>query len=192
MATKYKWTAEDNDFLIKNYSTMTLKELSNCLNRRDSTISKHARDVLGLGHKKLPGLVTDREKDYVEANYSTETYSDMAKALGVNINRICSNVDEQRYRDIRSVLKQDKTADVSEILTVKAFDDTEGNATDKVFVNQLMNKYLNENEKKTIKLLFFDDMTHSEAAEVLGVSSSLIRNRKQRALHKMRKGLKVA
>ena len=102
------------------------------------------------------------------------------------------NVDEQRYRDIRSVLKQDKTVDVSELLTVKAFDDTEGNATDKVFVNQLMNKYLNENEKKTIKLLFFDDMTHSEAAEVLGVSSSLIRNRKQRALHKMRKGLKVA
>ena len=92
MATKYKWTAEDNDFLIKNYSTMTLKELSNCLNRRDSTISKHARDVLGLGHKKLPGLVTDIEKDYVEANYSTETYSDMAKALGVTINRICSVV----------------------------------------------------------------------------------------------------
>ena len=92
MAIKYTWTKEEDEFLIKNYSTMTLKELSNCLNRRDSTISKHARDVLGLGHKKLPGLVTDIEKDYVEANYSTETYSDMAKALGVTINRICSVV----------------------------------------------------------------------------------------------------
>lgn len=92
MSIKYTWTKEENEFLIKNYSTMTLKELSNCLNRRDSTISKHARDVLGLGHKKLPGLVTDIEKDYVEANYSTETYSDMAKALGVTINRICSVV----------------------------------------------------------------------------------------------------
>lgn len=64
MSIKYTWTKEENEFLIKNYSTMTLKELSNCLNRRDSTISKHARDVLGLGHKKLPGLVTDIEKDY--------------------------------------------------------------------------------------------------------------------------------
>lgn len=102
------------------------------------------------------------------------------------------NVDEQRYKDIRSILKQDKTVDISELLSIKAFDDTEGKVTNKVFVNQIMNEYLNENERKTIKLLFFDDMTNSEAAEVLGVKTSSIRSRKQSAINKMRKGLKVA
>lgn len=102
------------------------------------------------------------------------------------------NVDEQRYRDIRSVLKQDKTADVSELLYIKSFEDTEGNATDKVFVEQLIYTCLTDKEKEIIKLLFFDDMTHLEAAKMLGVSSSAIRNRKQRALLKMRKELKVA
>ena len=102
------------------------------------------------------------------------------------------NVDRQRYKDIRNVLKQYKTTDVSELLTVKSFDNTEKKATDKVFVEQLIYTCLTDKEKEIIKLLFFDDMTHLEAAKLLGVSSSAIRNSKQRALLKMRKELKVA
>lgn len=119
-------------------------------------------------------------KEFTVKNGKYPTDEESMKFLGV---------DRQRYLDIRSVHKQSTTADLSELIYLRNDIDVERDITNKVYVKWLINKFLNDKEKTTIELIFFENKTNMEAAEALGISNTMVANHKSKALKKMKKGL---
>jgi len=84
-----KWTEEEVEFLKRNYSEMTGKEIAEALGRTDQSVWGKARD-LGLksdivGHGRR---WSDEEKSFLEENYTAMTCQEIAEKLDRSLDAV--------------------------------------------------------------------------------------------------------
>lgn len=83
-----KWSKEEENFLINNFSKLTYKELAVKLNVSENQINKRAR-LLNLNKKEYVDFKWTEEKDnYLRENISRKTYKELAENLNASINQI--------------------------------------------------------------------------------------------------------
>ena len=80
------WTQEQIRFVTKNSKKYTLKQLSEILGFKDTSISKALRKM-GLKTKNkssrtLKRIFTEEEKQYIEQNYPKKSFDEIAKDIG--------------------------------------------------------------------------------------------------------------
>ena len=122
-----KWTPEDEEFLIKNYSTVDNKTLSTQLNRTEISL-RHKAKILGIqkskeyvdGYKRNPKIkynyidLSFEELKNIALQYKTKTEFSIgdksayqkARRLGKNeFNEICSHMIDQQFSLPQLIMK---------------------------------------------------------------------------------------
>ena len=116
MPIKYTWTKEEDEFLIKNYGTLSLPKLAEKLNKSAGVVDRRAKNVHCLGYKPKANLVTDKEKEFVLANWYTMATSDIAREMGVTVSRVYS-VSKALQQEGRLRKKTRRQGTVTKLLT---------------------------------------------------------------------------
>ena len=84
------YTESEINYILKNFSTMTVKELAEKLQKSSNSILYVIR-TLGL-NKQLHSKWTDEDIDFLKNNYMSMLVSDMAKHLNKTINSVNSKL----------------------------------------------------------------------------------------------------
>ena len=87
------WTEQDNNYLRKYYTIKTGKEIAETLDRTESAIASHARDI-GLP-RKIP-IWTDEETKYLLDNYAKKTSKELGRILNKTVRQIWARIGKIR------------------------------------------------------------------------------------------------
>lgn len=100
MANQHKrWTESDQQYLINNYYSKTLRQISEDLGFNISTICNKAKKI-GLSTTNFQW--TPEQIDYIKENYMCKTYKEMAKHLKKSTTTIAVKLKELNLRGIKA------------------------------------------------------------------------------------------
>lgn len=88
-----KWTNEEKDYLVENYSEMNIEDIAEVLNRSKGSIKSKAH-LLNLTKKNLTDLWTHEEEKYLKENINNYYNDELCKKLGKSQANLRQKVDE--------------------------------------------------------------------------------------------------
>lgn len=144
---------------------------------RENKSIKISRDIIKLGNKI---------KEYIQKHKSVKgyapSYKEISKMLGISEEKVIYAIESSNsIKSLDSNIKDDVNTTLLDITPIK----------EKVSNDELLDlkeafKYLDDDEKKLIINRYYNNLTQSEVANILGVNQVYVSRLEKRALCKMK------
>ncbi len=146
---------------------------------RDDGIIKISRTTKELGVK-----IKILERDYLIRTGEHLSITDIAKALNVSEEDICTSIEANKV--IESINQELKDGGVEKIDRIVINNDEQNKIVDKITILELI-KSLNIREKRLIILRYFKEKTQMQVAKIMGISQVQVSRIERRILKELRK-----
>lgn len=145
---------------------------------RDDGIIKISRTTKELGVK-----IKILERDYLIRTGEHLSITDIAKALNVSEEDICTSIEANKV--IESINQELKDGGVEKIDRIVINNDEQNKIVDKITILELI-KSLNIREKRLIILRYFKEKTQMQVAKIMGISQVQVSRIERRVLKELR------
>lgn len=145
---------------------------------RDDGIIKISRTTKELGVK-----IKELERDYLIKTGESLSVIEMAKALNVSEEDVCTSIEANKV--IESINQELKDGGVEKLDRIVISSDEQNKIVDKITVIELI-KALNMREKRLIILRYFKEKTQMQVAKIMGISQVQVSRIERKVLKEFR------